>query len=460
MKNLKQCIYIIGLFALCSCNKTEFLDKKPASNILTPTSLTDFQGLLDNTTVFNLTGGLDQLSSDDISVSDNDWPNGIPTERNAYIWAKDIYGGDVNISDWNTLYQQVFYANNVLDGLSKSDSLATSQAQYIKGQALFDRAFAFYDLTRTFCKAYDASSASTDLGISLKLKSGIDNIQQRSTLQQSFDQIFSDLTIATSLLPAIRPSTNLNRPSKIAAYALLARIYLDMRNYQQAEANADQALNLYSTLIDYNTVDTTTDNPFTPTNNNELIYSTAQVNRYGDFPTTANFSLGRIPSTYINLYKSDDLRLSIYFGKFSDGTYYRKVGYYGLGYYPFTGFATDELYLIKAECLARDGQTSAAMDKLNQLLVKRHNKATPFIPLRASSAADALSTILTERSKELIWRGVRWYDLKRFNKEGANITLTRVLNGTTYSLPPNDNRWVMPIPSDEIALSGIQQNPR
>lgn len=217
MKNLKQCIYIIGLFALCSCNKTEFLDKKPASNILTPTSLTDFQGLLDNTTVFNLTGGLDQLSSDDISVSDNDWPNGIPTERNAYIWAKDIYGGDVNISDWNTLYQQVFYANNVLDGLSKSDSLATSQAQYIKGQALFDRAFAFYDLTRTFCKAYDASSASTDLGIPLKLKSGIDNIQQRSTLQQSFDQIFSDLTIATSLLPAIRPSTNLNRPSKIAA---------------------------------------------------------------------------------------------------------------------------------------------------------------------------------------------------------------------------------------------------
>ena len=44
--------------------------------------------------------------------------------------------------------------------------------------------------------------------------------------------------------------------------------------------------------------------------------------------------------------------------------------------------------------------------------------------------------------------------------EGANITLKRDLDGTIYTLPPNDPRYVMPIPQDEINLSHIEQNAR
>lgn len=456
---IKWCSIVLLTLLSSACKKSAFLDKKPATNILTPTTLADFQKLLDNAVVLNTTGGLNQLSADDIAVADTDWPSGSATERNAYIWAKDIYGGDLGIADWNQLYQQVFYANSVLDGLPQAAGSSTVQGVYIKGQALFIRAFAFYDLARTFCKPYDAGTAATDLGIPLRLKSGIDQIQQRATLQQSFDQIVSDLSAAAALLPAARPVTNLDRSSKIAAYALMARIYLDMRNYAMAENYANQALNLYSTLIDYNTVNVGTGNPFSVTND-EVIYSATQVNRYGNFPATANFSLGKIPAGFIGLYAANDLRLKIFFGKLPDGSYYRKVGYYGIGYYPFTGLATDELYLIKAECLARDGQTNAAMDALNQLLVKRYDKSSAYVPLTAASPPAALTIILSERSKELIWRGIRWYDLRRLNKEGANITLNRTLNGITYTLPPNDNRWVMPIPADEISLSGIQQNPR
>ncbi|MDB5010791.1 MAG: SusD family protein [Mucilaginibacter sp.] len=460
MKNILYWIYTISLLlGLSACRKSEFLNKKPITNILTPTTLTDFQNLLENTDVMNLTGGLAQISADEYVVSDASWPSGTATERNSYIWAKDIYAGDVGIQDWNELYQQVFYANNVLDGLAKSDSVASPQGQYVKGWALFIRAFAFYDLTRTFCKAYDASTATTDLGIPLKLKSGIDNIEQRATLQQSFEQIFSDLTTAAALLPATRPSANLNRPSKMAVYALLARIYLDMRNYVQAGNYANQCLGLYNTLIDYNTVSTTAATPFSTTND-ELIYNAHQVVAYGDFTINLASCLGKVPATIINSYAVNDLRLPIYFAKLPDGTYYRKRGYYGLGLYSFTGLATDELYLIKAECLARNGQTAPAMGVLNQLLIKRNVNTSPYIPLTASTSAIALTTILSERRKELMWRGIRWYDLKRLNKEGADITLSRIVNGTTYSLLPNDNHWVLPIPGDEIALSGIQQNPR
>lgn len=460
MKNIRIGIWAT-LITICSfgCKKSEFLDKKPLTSITTPTTLTDFQELLDNTSVMNFTGGLAQISCDDYTVTFATWQTATATERNGYVWAKDIYAGDVNIRDWNYPYQQVFYANSVLDNLAKSDSVNSTQGRFIKGWALYTRAFAFYDLIRTFCKAYDSNTASSDLGIPLRLKSGIDYTSPRSTLQQSFDQVFSDLSAALPLLPDARPSNNLNRPSKPAVFALLARIYLDMREYPNAENNADKCLSAYSQLIDYNSISKTASTPFSATNN-ELIYNARQVADYATMTSTSTTASDKASPELINLYAVNDLRLPIYFAKAADGTYARKRGYYGSGGYAFTGLATDEVYLIKAECLARDGKTSDAMAELNKLLIKRYSSATPFVPLSANTSNEALSLVLTERRKELPWRGLRWFDLKRLNADGANITLTRALNGTTYSIIPNSPLYVLPIPDDEIALSGIQQNPR
>jgi len=460
MRKLKNLIGITVLLSIClSCKKSDFLDKKPSTTITEPTTLTDFQLLLDNTSVMNATGGLAQISADDQIVSYPNYLAATATERNAYIWNKDIYGGDTGITDWNLPYQTVFYANIVLEGLAKSDSASSVKAKYLKGWALFSRAFAFYNLTRTFCKAYDVTSAGTDLGIPLRLASAIDYVKPRATLRQSLDQIFADLNESLSLLPAERPSANLNRPSKIAAYALLARIALDMRNYINAEKYVDQALALYSKLIDYNVVSQTSITPFSRTND-ELIVNYGQSGNYSNM--TANYveAPARISPLVIALYAADDLRLKVLFGQNADGSFYKKRGYNGNGFYPFAGLATDELYLIKAECLARRNEIKSAMDKLNQLLVFRFDKSKTYRPITAFSPADALNKVLLERRKELVWRGTRWYDLKRLNKEGSNINLSRVLNGTTYNLPPNDPRYVFPIPNDEIALSGIEQNSR
>ncbi|WP_369974414.1 hypothetical protein, partial [Pedobacter sp. HMWF019] len=91
MKNL---IWIMTLLSICiSCKKSDFLDKKPSTNIAEPTTLTDFQLLLDNTAVMNSTGGLAQVSADDHIVSYPIFQTATATERNAYIWNKDIYGG-------------------------------------------------------------------------------------------------------------------------------------------------------------------------------------------------------------------------------------------------------------------------------------------------------------------------------------------------------------------------------
>jgi len=52
-------------------------------------------------------------------------------------------------------------------------------------------------------------------------------------------------------------------------------------------------------------------------------------------------------------------------------------------------------------------------------------------------------------------------DLRRLNKDVRFAkTLTRAINGQTYTLSPNDPKYVMPIPIQEINTSGIAQNPR
>ncbi|WP_316820672.1 RagB/SusD family nutrient uptake outer membrane protein [Pedobacter gandavensis] len=464
MKNIfnKFC-FILCFFCFLGCKRTEFLDKKPSTNLIVPKTLKDFQQLLDNYQTFIQTGVvLPQLASDEYTLSYQNWQVlANATERNSYIWASDIYQGESGEYNWNPVYTQIFYANSILEGLAKSELLASTEGRALKGAALFIRAIGFYDLTRNYCKAYDAKTAHTDLGIPLRLKAGIDYIQQRSTLQESLDQILNDLSVAENLLPSVRSSENLNRPTRIAVYALLARIYLDMRDYVNAERFSDKCLSLYSKITDYNLISKTASIPFTIINNDELIYISTTGIDYDEI-IGAGSDYSRINQDLISLYSGNDLRLQLYFSKLTDGSYNLKRSYAGnaTGFYPFFGLATDEVYLIKAECLARRNEVSASMDVLNALLIKRFHNSSPYVPVVSNSASEALSKVLIERRKELVWRGLRWFDLKRLNKEGANITLTRTLNGVTYTLPPNDLRWVFPIYPAEVALSGIVQNPR
>jgi starch-binding outer membrane protein, SusD/RagB family len=87
--------------------------------------------------------------------------------------------------------------------------------------------------------------------------------------------------------------------------------------------------------------------------------------------------------------------------------------------------------------------------------------AGTFTGYSIADAAAALDTILVERRKELAFRGIRWSDLRRLNKEGRNITLTRNLNGMSYTLTPNSNLYTLPIPPDVLSFNpGMQQNPR
>ena len=453
-------LFIVITTLTISCNK-DFLDTKSSSSIVIPQTVSDFREMLENVVVYQSTGALGQLASDEYYyLNKSGWQAATTaTERQSYIWAKDVFGGDVAVKDWNDPYSAIFYANNVLDGLSAlKDSVGNSEFNFVKGWAYFVRGYEYYDLMRNFAPAYDSVSASSDLGVPLKLSSGIDDIDARSSVKVCFDRILEDISASIPLLPAQYSSGHPNQPSKFAAYGLLARIFLYMRDYNKAYLFADSALLLHDTLIDYNTISTTSNYPFS-NDNVESIYTTSQVLKYTATVVGNNSRMIAVDSNLLKTYDSTDLRLKIYFRTRTYNNMTMKGGYYGTGLYPFTGLGVDEMYLIRAEGAARMGNINIAIDNLNELLSKRYQTGT-YVSKVFTNKDSLLSSILLERRKELIWRGLRWSDLKRLNKEGANITLTRNLDGELYRLEANSPNYVFNIPSDEITLSGIVQNSR
>ncbi|WP_158995621.1 RagB/SusD family nutrient uptake outer membrane protein [Mucilaginibacter sp. L196] len=195
--------------------------------------------------------------------------------------------------------------------------------------------------------------------------------------------------------------------------------------------------------------------PF-PEFNKEVVFSTALISYISFYPTLDLI----VDSTLYKSYNSNDLRPSFYFFTNRRKNIAFQGSYTGLYSYFFGGIATDEIYLIRAECYARASNTTAALNDLNTLLQTRYLTGT-FTNLTASSADAALALILAERRKELCFRNLRWSDLRRLNKDPRfQVTLTRTVNGQLITLPPNSPKYVLPLDPIETTTGGLEQNPR
>jgi tetratricopeptide (TPR) repeat protein len=455
------CIAII----LTSCKK-DWLDAKPDKSLVVPSSLKDYQALLDNNSggaaPFNSNQSvLGEISSGDFYVSDDTWESVSPVQRNAYIWSSSIYGDDREFGAWTAAYNCISYANVILEGIENIkpiDNGTLIQWKQIKGSALFFRAYRHFEIAQLFCKPFDKNSASSDLGIPLRLHSDFNIVSKRSSIEETYKQILDDLIEALDLLPLDQPGINDKiyrlRPTKAAVYAMLARVYLSMASYDDALKYANKTLDLYNVLMDYN-LDVYPSGDFRiPQFNKEVIFHMT-----GASEIILGVAQAMVDSILVNSYKDNDLRKSLFI---YDPVYFPAfVGNYTESETFFTGLATDEVYLTIAECNARMGNKDAALGILNILLKNRWNKNVPYLNITAANSDEALKKILEERRKELCFRGIRWTDLRRLNKESRfAVTLNRKVKGINYTLPPNSPKYVLPIPTEVIQLTGMQQNPR
>lgn len=459
LKPIEKYIRIFTLFSFVailllfgSCKK--YLDAKPEKSIQIPKTIADLQALLDYADDMNNIGAAAlEVCSDDYYLPDNIW-NALTsvTRKNLYIWERDVFNDNLNPGDWAATYIPVYKSNVVLEGLGKLERVSSNATEYdqIKGAALLYRSRSFLEALQIWALPYDHNSAPNTLGVPLRLGSDFNEVSVRSSIRQCYDQVIADLKKAAILLP-VTPQ-HVMRPSRPAAFGLLARTYLMMQDYGNAGLYADSCLHLKNTLIDYNVLNSTAAFPF-PRFNAEVIFSTTIIPQN-------NSANGRIDSILYRSYSENDLRKKLYFKAFTAATgggFGFKGSYYAANNL-FNGIATDEMLLIRAESRARKGFGSEALEDLNTLLLKRYANGK-FVPYTLTNTADVLGLILTERRKELLFRGLRWADLKRLNKESRfKITLKRNLNGNVYELLPDDQKYALAIPNSVIELSGIPQN--
>lgn len=442
--NFKYNLFCAALYCLLSftaCDK--YLAEPSDKSFAVITNLDDVQALLDNFNLMNNSSpNAHEVSSDDYFLTDEGWESlSAEEDRRMYIWAdEDVFRQGDQINDWYRVYRAIFYANIVLESLEDINIHEGNKQRWrnIKGQALTFRASSFLDAVQVWSLAYDSATAEVDKGIPLRLHSDFNIVSTRGSLQETYNQIIADLKEAALLLPTLPIAKT--RPSQSAAYGLLARTYLWLRDYPAAKRYADSCLMISHDLMDYNQLDMDINYPI-PRHNVEVIFE--KVSGTGQVLSTSRLN---IPFNIYNSFVDGDLRGNAFFYEGSEGQIGFKGHYYG-GAAIFTGLATNEIYLIRAECLARAGDLDGALKDLNRLLETRW-KQNEFTPLTAASIADLLALILAERRKELLFRGLRWADVKRLNKEEANISLVRMVNGQTYKLTANSARFALPLPAD------------
>ncbi|HBR13055.1 MAG TPA: hypothetical protein DD740_12830 [Chryseobacterium sp.] len=447
IKNISK--LFLAILILSGCDR--FLDEKSDSTLAIPSTLEDNQALLDRSSDvldYFASGGM--ASSDEFYLSDADFDAlSYQEDKRLYTWQKDYVSTNAGVgNDWYYCYKGIYISNAVLYNL---DKYAIPKSENVRGQALVLRAARYLDAAQIWCLAYDDKTAAKNLGLPLRLDPDMNIPSIRSSLKQTYDQILTDLHAAVDMLPSSQVAAS--RPSKVTALAYLARTYLLMGDYDNALSFAKQALMLKSTLMDFNNLNLSDSYPIKDLNPEVLLAATMRISG------PVRFAVAKVPMSLYLSYNPDDLRKAAFFKQNTSGEISFRGNYTGSSSGKLTAVAVDELYLIAAEAYARTDQTQNAMDMLNDLLVTRWKTGT-FVPYSASNSEVALRMIKDERKKELLFRGIRWGDIKRYNRDGDGIIITRTIKGQTYTLLPDDLKYAIAIPEDIIALTGMTQNPR
>lgn len=468
---MKKYLIYIGILSTLLTSCDNYVDIQTEGKLI-PEETVNYRYLLQGASTFNKTYGLIDVASDDIVMRDD---HAAYFDKNfsgsayyrpyvqTYKWADEI--APVGEPDYNvnSLYAELYTCNVIINEVMTSKNGTDAERLAIKGEAQVHRADIFLTLVNVFGKAYDPATAGTDLGIPLLTTPTVTANITRASVKEVFDVIVKDLTEATqSGLKPVQTGRNIWFPSRASAYALLARAYLYMGNYELAKQNAESSLALQNTLMNLEDYENAGDygwpRMFQDTEN--ILVKESSSYMYSPMVLSLSDEL-------LNSFDTKDLRYQLYTRSLNDMTYgtltqgraFSKELLSGDG--RNAGPTVPEMYVIKAECEARAGNAGAAMTTINTLRKKRF-KAADYTDLTAVDANDALVKVLAERRKELMGRGgFRWADLKRLNKDPRFAkTITHKYLDQSFSIEPNGNRYQFPFAAIYFDYApDLQQNP-
>lgn len=319
---------------------------------------------------------------------------------------------------WQEPYRYIYAANLVLANLERTTTLTEATSAQLKGEALFVRAFCHFYLTNLFGDVPLITSADYQLNATAS----------RNARESVLTVVVADLLQAKSLIADAYVTTERVRPNKATISAFLARVYLYIGDWTNAELEASAVIQntMYSLRSDLNTV--------FRKNSTEAIFQLMPSSAGNNTNEGSIFVLVAAPTAatqvvlnnaLVGSFEPGDRRRTNWVGTISSGA---NTWYYPYKYKIRTGTPVDEYsmvfrlaeqYLIRAEAraqLARLPEAIADLDVIRQRAgLSLLQSTNPGI-----SQANLLLAIERERRVELFseW-GHRWFDLKRTGRVDA-----------------------------------------
>lgn len=480
---MKKLSIIILAFTL-GLSGCDLLDIKPVNSML-PKSVEDFESLLlggyPRTEFFMRT----ESATDNVYLNPNSSYAPNSDALPFYIWADSHQSAGTEDSYWKQLYQSIFYANTVLDEFAGKTVTDAERELFetVRGEAYTLRAYCYFYLVNYYAETYE--EANLDLpGVPMPLSA--EDIHQntqnnvRVPVGQVWEQILSDLEAATRDL-AGKGGKSEFRFDYTSLQALKARVYLFMHDYDQAIACAKDVISSRA-LCDMNTLQAHID-----TKGDKYAFSGNVGFVDTDYKKEILFFVGGRANNNMYYYSTYSLKpsqelMDLCYRNPNDSTQdYRRYIFEAFSsteaekatqgptvyrmfatqekYCYYFGLKASEAYVTLAECYARKGNRTSAVEILNRLLKSRY-KTSAYVALNAADFTDAtlLARVLEERRLELAFdAGMRWMDLRRLGKP----ELTHVYQGEVLTLQQGDLRYVLQIPQSEQENSpNMPLNPR
>ena len=415
-----------------------------------------------------------------------------------YSWDNFTTSNVYSKNFWNKYYHNLSHINNAIAGFEtivpKNDSEIQELNEY-KGEMYLFRALYYTKLASLYCKAYDESTASTDLGLPLVLSLTTSNFPARSSVKETYEQILSDISKAEELLVTKAGKAGSETFTHDAVLLLKARVLLYKGEWKLA-------YDVASSLVDSGTYPLATtpgelEQIWYHDNGSEMItqlFMSTSDPRSIDNSSKEDVYIGRsrwaeepnvLPNNWLlNLYEDNDIRKSVYYKNrtvyLSEPPYtaknlflvYKFSGNPALqrGSYPQYEhkakiFRIAEAYLIAAEAAYHNGDQANAIKYLDLL---RESRGASEVTQTGSALFDVIKN---ERVRELSFEGFRLMDLKRWKdpvvrdgKEPQDMEYVKTTPPEQFHKlrrQAGDYRMVWPINADDvILLNGVlKQNP-
>ena len=513
-------IIALGL-TLTSCD--DWLDKLPDNRMELQTP-SDVSSLLVSAYPSAHPAYLLEMYSDNTDECVNpSWSEASRFQAQAYNW-EDITetGEDESPQElWNKHYIAIASANAAIDLIEGKGSPAEYTEQL--GEALLCRAYAMFQLSTVFCKAYNPATASTDLGLPYPThpEKVVGTVYTRGTMEDLYGQIDKDLQRGLPLV-----SSNYSKPkfhfNTEAAKAFAARFYLYKGDFAKAITYATEVLGADPTAK------TRDWDAYAALNMNQQIRPEAWVSA----DEKCNFLLQtvysewgaisgpyRLGDKYAHSYRityDEDIASKGPFGAANSTfkqrvwsntalakLFHRKVPYEfeytdlqaGIGYAhaEYAVFTTEQLLLERAEAYALSGELQKAVDDYNTIMkiyqnypkkftlkqivdfyngvdyytpkkatVKKHFvKPVYTIDAEGSDQEALLQAILHLRRIMEVGEGYRMQDVKRYGIViyRRQTNTSFTISAVTDSLTVDDPRRAIQLPQDVIT-SGLEPNDR